>query len=167
VEVIKPFDDILKNGGFMGFEASDSVATGLGIGCNAGLGILNQILEFYSSIHFINNNGSYNTHTVVEYVTLILKKNGLKPENTMQMLEGLIIYPSEYFAPRSYTTGQLCITKNTHSIHYYDGSWLNKYMKKLLAEKVFISTKYKNKYVIKFLSKCCTFKKIILETFHN
>ncbi|GHU52376.1 glycosyl transferase [Bacilli bacterium] len=124
VEVIKPFDDILSQGGFMGMESVGGVAAGLGIGCNAGLGIVYQILQLYAVLHFLNSDGTYNLHTVVEYVTKILKNNGLKNENTVQCLDGLIIYPPEYFAPKSAVTGDLYITKNTHSIHHYDASWV-------------------------------------------
>jgi hypothetical protein len=124
VEVIKPFDSILRKGGFMGFESGCRVAAGLGMGCNAGLGIVYQILDFYSPLHFINADGSYNLHTVVEYVTEILRQNGLIEKNQIQILDGLTIYPSEYFAPKSSETGELEITINTHSIHYYDASWV-------------------------------------------
>lgn len=125
VEVIKPYDDILKNGGFMGFEAAGTVAAGLGIGCNAGLGIIHQIVEFYASLCFLNDDGSYNTYTVVEYVTKILKKHGLKRENTIQKFEGLTIYPIEYFCPISFITGKMNITNNTYSIHHYTASWFS------------------------------------------
>ena len=124
VEVIRPFDSVLQNGGFMGFEGDGKVAAGLGVGCNARLSIIYQILQFYATLHFINNDGSYNLHTVVEYVTKILIQNGLKTKNEIQKLEGLIIYPSDYFAPKSALTGILTITENTYSIHHYDASWV-------------------------------------------
>jgi hypothetical protein len=134
VEVIKPFDDILKYGGFMGFESDGAVASGLGIGVNPGLGIVRQILDFYRTLHFTNN-----TSTVVGIVSGILVKNGLLQKNTIQKMDGLTIYPNDYFAPKSYTTGILSITKNTHSIHHYDASWLSKRDKAFNAvrEKVF------------------------------
>jgi hypothetical protein len=122
VEVIKPFDDILSGGGFMGIESIGKVA--LGIGCNAGLGIVYQILEFYARVHFIHTDGSYNLHTVVEYVSAILKENGLKEENTIQYLDGLTIYPKEYFCPDLLFLKLTKPSKNTHSIHHYAGSWL-------------------------------------------
>ena len=126
VEVIRAFDKILQNGGFTGFEGDGKVAAGLGIGCNAGLGILYQILDFYTTLHFVNSDGSYNLQTVVEYVTAILKKHGLKMENAIQQIEGLVVYPTEYFCPLSPRTGKLTITKNTYSIHHYNGSWVSK-----------------------------------------
>jgi hypothetical protein len=130
VEVIKSFDDIVAQGGFMGIENIGRVAAGLGIGCNAGLGIVYQILVFYESLHFINSDGSYNLHTVVEYVTTILKKNGLVDENRIQPLDGLAVYPVEYFAPKSVKTGKITFTKHTHSIHHYDASWNSSIEKK-------------------------------------
>jgi mannosyltransferase OCH1-like enzyme len=130
VEVIKSFDNILRNGGFMGLEEAGKTAAGLGVGCNAGLGVVYQILEFYATIHFLNSDGSYNLHTVVEYVTEILLKHGLKSENTIQSVAEFTIYPTDYFNPQPLKTGILTITHNTHSIHYYDGSWTSDNEKK-------------------------------------
>jgi hypothetical protein len=163
VEVIKPFDDILTNGGFVGLESAGKVATGLGLGCNAGLGLVHQILDFYAGLRFINADGSYNLHTVVEYVTSVLEKNGLKEENAIQYLDQLTVYPMEYFCPMNFKTGEINITEKTHSIHYYDGSWLGKYMKRLLKEKAYINNKFKNKIIIILLEKICVLKKIFFE----
>jgi len=127
VEVIRPFDAVLENGGFMGFEEIGKVASGLGIGCNSGLGILYQIMQFYSTLRFVNDDGSYNLHTVVEYATEILVQNGLEEKNEIQKLDGITVYPAEYFAPKSVRTGELNITGNTYSIHHYDASWVDKW----------------------------------------
>jgi hypothetical protein len=131
VEVIKSFECILKNGGFMGFEMAKKTSANQGIACNAGLGmgceaklnIVHQVLKFYETLSFINPDGSYNTTTIVEHVTAILKKYGLANENSMQQLDGFVIYPIEYFAPINYFTGTMKITENTHSIHHYNSSW--------------------------------------------
>jgi len=141
VEVIKSFESIIKNGGFMGFDITKNACVevaaglgiganaGLGIGANAGLGIIYEILEFYATLNFINSDGSYNTKTVVEYVTKILKKYGLKNENSIQHIDNLTIYPTEYFSPKNFWTGVIKITENTHSIHHYDSSWMGKPMR--------------------------------------
>jgi mannosyltransferase OCH1-like enzyme len=125
VEVIKSFDSILQNGGFMGFEGEGKVNSGLGMGCNVGLDIISQILRYYTTLSFINADGSYNLQTVVEYVTKILHRNGLNPKNEIQVLNGLTIYPTEYFAPKSILTEELTITNNAYSIHHYDASWVS------------------------------------------
>ncbi|GHT82375.1 glycosyl transferase [Spirochaetia bacterium] len=165
VEVIKPFNDILEKGGFMGFETAGMVATGLGLGCNAGCELVYQIVDFYKTLHFLKPNGEYNLHTVVEYISDILKKNGLVVNNSIQHLDGITVYPSEYFCPESLVTGEINLTENTHSIHHYDGSWLPSRMKKLLAEKKYIHQHFDNKIVVFIISKLCVLKKVILEYF--
>jgi hypothetical protein len=130
VEVIRPFNAILENGGFMGFEEVGKVAAGLGMGCNAKLNIFQQIIQYYSTLRFVNSDGSFNLRTVVEYVTEILGQNGLKDNGLMQRLNGITIYPPEYFAPKSIRTGKLEITENTYSIHHYEASWVPEQEKK-------------------------------------
>jgi mannosyltransferase OCH1-like enzyme len=155
VEVIKPFDNILQNGGFMGLESVGNVAAGLGIGCNAGLGIVYQILEFYAALHFLNKDGSYNLQTVVKHVTKILLKNGLKKENIIQVLEGLVIYPIDYFNPMAIQDGELKITENTYSIHHFAASWhsekdkrYQKYGTKIIS---YFGSNYFSKFIIRFI----------------
>jgi hypothetical protein len=151
VEVIKPFDDILEKGGFLGLQTKGLVAAGLGIGCNAGLEMVYQILNFYSTLHFINPDGSYNTRTVVEYVTAILRKHGLKRKNTIQKIDEFVVYPTEYFCPMSHETGKLKITDNTYSIHHFDGSWLSNAGVKTLGRRRKIYSLLGYNYVSKLL----------------
>lgn len=133
VEIIRPMDEIIERGAFMGLErdynsgatAQCAVAPGLGLGCNPGLGLYKQIIDFYSSLHFINNNNSYNLTTVVQYTTDILIKNGLEIKHGIQKVGEIYIYPKEYFNPISQNF-KLQITDNTVSIHHYAGSWLPK-----------------------------------------
>lgn len=127
VEIIKPMNDILKCGSFMGFEnmgnAEFKVAPGLGLGANPGLGLYKEILEMYNSSHFLNNDGTLNLLTVVDRTTNILKKHGLKNKNEKQTIEGVTIYPFDYFCPIDCATGRKSITSNTRSIHWYMDSW--------------------------------------------
>ena len=83
VEVIKPMNDIIECGPFMGCEniggsgVNLKVAPGLGIGVNPGHIIYKEILEKYESMSFILANGMYNQTTVVKYTTELLSKYGL------------------------------------------------------------------------------------------
>ncbi|MBR2458404.1 MAG: glycosyl transferase [Bacteroidaceae bacterium] len=129
VEVIKPMDDIIARGPFMGCEkdASDtgvaSVASGLGLGVNPGLGLYKEILDTYADFHFLKTNGTLNTKTVVDYTTEILERHGLQYTNQIQECAGVWIYPREYLCPLDYYTGKLTITENSYSIHHYKASW--------------------------------------------
>lgn len=135
VEVIKPMDNIIKRGPFMGCEnkASDtsvaSVAPGLGLGVNPGLKLYKDLLEHYSHLHYKLSDNNYNTATIVTITTEYLVNKGLKATNSIQRIEDVYIYPKEYFCPKDYYTGIINITQNSYTIHHYDASWLPWYEK--------------------------------------
>lgn len=139
VEVIKPFDDILAEGAFMGCESDGRAAQdscepsaskactnpGLGIAAAPGLRLYEEILDFYKTQQFVMADGTFNQETVVSKVTSILVRNGLKDVAGIQKICDITIYPSEYFNPLDSLTGKLDITENTHSIHWYTMSWFS------------------------------------------
>lgn len=136
VELIRSIDDIVDRGSFMGCETDgrihDAVAVaevnpGLGIAAAPGLDIYKEILEYYHTLNFIMSDGSMNTKTVVTYTTEILLKHGMKHIKGIQQVDGIWIYPKEYFNPRNNNTGELELTENTRSIHWYSMSWLPKH----------------------------------------
>ena len=130
VEVIKPFDDILSNGSFMGVEVEPSknapiaVAAGLGIGAEAGNPIYAEIITFYSTLNFYLPDGNINPYAVVRITTDFLLRHGLKQISGIQTVDNIIIYPSDYFNPLDDATGRLKKTSNTHSIHWYSKTWM-------------------------------------------
>lgn len=151
VEVIKPMDAIIARGPFMGCEKDAdnkgatanaavpglglSVNPGLGLGVNPGLGLYSELLQLYSTLHFVKLDGNFNLNTVVEYTTKLLYKHGLRNTNEIQECAGIWIYPQEYFCPISVDDGKLRITSNTVSIHHYAQSWqspIRKYGRKIV-----------------------------------
>ncbi len=137
VEVIKNMDDIIARGPFMGCEneAKDTSATnvvpGLGLGVNPGLGLgvnpghlfYKKMLDLYSSLYFIKENGMINYKTIVEYTTESLVNNGLRNINSIQNIANIWIYPKEYFCPINYETKLCTITDKTRTIHHFSESW--------------------------------------------
>lgn len=156
VEMIRPIDDIIAAGGFMGCETDPQPASvdvclsggndtgvssgqaninpGLGLGVAPGLGLVKKVLDYYECAHYVNEPNIRNQITVVHITTHVLLENGLQLEPGIQHIEGINIYPSEYFCPINLTTGRLHITSNTRTIHHYSGSWLNRkpYVKKII-----------------------------------
>ena len=93
VEIIKPLNEILKQGAFLGCETRYTVAPGLGMAANPGLGIYKEMLDFYEKRHFRTQNGAIDTTTIVTYTTQILVQHGWKPDREIQTVEGITIYP--------------------------------------------------------------------------
>lgn len=133
VEVIRPMDDIIAAGSFMGFEVNPSVerpygavAPGLGIGAEKGMELYKAILDYYAKLNFVQPDGSYNmTDAVVNITTRELIKAGLQDKQGAQKVAETIIYPSDYFNPFDDATGRLNRTANTHTIHWFTKTWLN------------------------------------------
>lgn len=129
VEVLKPMNDIIVKGPFMGREKGGTacpIAPGLGLGVNVGHVLYKELLDYYTTFEFILPNGAYNKKTIVEHTTEFLKKYGLTLNNELEEVKGVWMYPTEYFCPLDYTTGELKITDNTYTIHHYMASWVSK-----------------------------------------
>lgn len=154
VELIKPIDEtVLNNKFFCGMgkviykntkneNITNTVQFGLGFGGEKDNAVLKRILEFYDTISFINDDGSFNTTPAPYYETKILKEFGFDVLNDdTQSINGIKIFASDYFSPMDYMSGTLEITKNTYSIHWFSMTWLpekERYFKKLewkLSEK--------------------------------
>ena len=119
VEVIKDMSDIIAKGAFMGCETDNK--------CAPGLGLYKEILDYYEKIHFFIEGNT--TETVVTHTSKILKSHGWVGNGEIEQIEGVTIYPPEYFCPMDYKTGKLDITPNTRSIHWYTASWQSSYSK--------------------------------------
>jgi len=83
VEVIKNMDAILSAGPFMACETNGSDTTtatinpGLGIYASSNNAFYEEILNMYSKMHFLKEDGTQNMTIVVYYVTKLLSKYGL------------------------------------------------------------------------------------------
>lgn len=117
VEVLKPFDDLLNRPYFFGHEHTpdriedqNSIEAAT-IGAEKGHPLLKKVMEFYERHDFVTDDGYMDTTTLP---TILARK--MKGEN-------LDILPMDYFSPKNTRTLELSITKNTYSIHHFNGSW--------------------------------------------
>lgn len=131
VEVIRPMDDIIEKGAFLGYEESPSFYTkgqinpGLGFGCEKNNIIIGKMLEFYNQLHFKNEVAYLFNNNICTYTTEMFYQHGLKRKKGIQYNNSFTIYPPEYFSPIHFITKKLKITKETRTIHRYMASWTN------------------------------------------
>ncbi len=124
VEVLKPFDALLDNDAFLGFESGCSIAPGLIIAASPKHPAIKEMLdEIYGNRSFIRLDGTEDLTPNPELTTDFFINRGLVKKDCLQELKGVTIYPTEYFCPKNYKTGECRVTKNTYAIHYYQESW--------------------------------------------
>lgn len=129
VEVLKPLNPLLVHQAFSGFEHNTGVAPGLILGAQKGNALVKEMLDKYDDKNFLLPDGSLNYETVVTHTTEVLVRHGLILNGQLQEINDMIVYPEDYFSPKSYYTGKITLTENTYSIHHYAASWHSPYQK--------------------------------------
>lgn len=134
VELLRNPDMLLDQAAFFGFETDGVrktddhepsmnlgwVASGLGFGSVPGGVALKAMLDEYAPLL----DGTCGTVMCPQLNTNALVKLGLKQDGSYQKYSWGTVYPAEYFNPYESTTGRLCKTRNTISVHWYMGSCL-------------------------------------------
>lgn len=156
VELIKPLDELTYNHVYFGIEDEKLINTGLGFGAEKNNRVIKRMLDDYENLHFKNKNGE------IDYTTCVLRNsaciqdilNKIEDNRIVSTIDGVSIYPSEYFCPYDYKTSKIELTKNTISIHWCKASWQSKknriFVKiKLILKKIVGNKLYK--YIKKFL----------------
>lgn len=147
VEVIRPMDEIINQGPFMGFEVDPdgentpgryaprycfAVALGLGFGIPKEHPFMKKMMDYYSGMEFKGAIMEPWFKTIVAYITEALMEEGLRNVKGIQRVGDITVYPHEYFAPINVISGRLHVTPNTYTIHWYMGSWAEKRSKSLM-----------------------------------
>ncbi len=123
VELIKPIDDLLKYKAFFGFETNETINTGLGYGAEAGYEPLRQMMEKYKLIPELVSEEQYINNTCPKVQTPYIAQEGFGLNGKDQTIDNVRIFSKEYLCPLNYQTGELAVTENTISIHWYAASW--------------------------------------------
>ncbi len=125
VEVFKPFDALMGNKAFAGFEGSKHVPMGTCVMASEAGGIwVREQLDNYKDRHFIQTDGSFDMTTNVQFISAKMRENGFVQNGKEQDYKDLHVFPVEYFCPR-HTTGEYLRTENTYCDHLGMGSWAN------------------------------------------
>ena len=106
VEIYKPLDEFLVEPAFTGFE-SDGFPVCATMGAEKGNPIIKEFLDYYNNRDF-----DMKTNTVI--MSEILEKHGIdRHKNEIQRIDGITIYPKEYFND-----------VDGYTKHWMEGSWL-------------------------------------------
>lgn len=125
-EVYKPFDDLLNNHAFTGFEGSKHSPVMMGVCASESHGEwVTEMLNAYAERHFVKPDGTPDMTTNVQFITAVMAANGFQQNGKEQMYKDLHIYPVDFFCPRQ-TTGEYFRTDNTYCEHMGLDSWSTK-----------------------------------------
>ncbi len=125
VEVIKDYSDIINDSTklFIGLEQELTASTGLGFGAVKGHPFVKENLDVYLNLDYEKCKEDLSSVACPLLTTKLLKNKGFVSQNSRQTIDGIDIYPYEFFSPMDYSTGELKIVEDTHSIHWYTASW--------------------------------------------
>jgi len=123
VELIKPLDDLLFHKAFVGFSCKYQIEFGSGFGAKKHFKLFQSLLSCWDGNEQYSD--EYNLQIVNKRYALLYSQ-GFLPDNSFQNINGLTIYPNDFFTPLSPNTGALKITENTYSIHRFALSWNEK-----------------------------------------
>lgn len=121
--VYKPFDALLNQRAFAGFEGSKRQPVMMGVCASEAYGEwVTEMLDAYQGRRFFNVDGSPDMTTNVQFITAIMASNGFLQNGKEQDYKDLHVFPVDYFCPRL-TTGEYLRTDNTYCEHLGLDSW--------------------------------------------
>jgi len=120
------FNVFLKDKFFIGFEELFYVAPDT-MGCEKGHPLAKAILNSFNDDSFIKEDGTFNLKVMPARVTDCIRSiyNIKKFYERKICLPNLTIYPKEFFSPIDYYTGRMKKSRKTHSVHLFNGSWID------------------------------------------
>lgn len=137
VEMLRSFDELLEQDGFMGFENTGDgeyfVNCGHGFGAVPHHEVIRTARDLYDTISFLNADGTPNLLASPHFTTQTLREFGLVQENRDQQLPGMTVYASDVLCPKNFRTGKIKKTPRTVSIHHFTASWVDEKIKEEMA----------------------------------
>ncbi len=124
VELIKPLDELLYLDAFCGVEKWGNINFGQCSGAVPHHPMIKELLDYRKNEKFVYSDGTLNLNTCGIYETPPFIAKGYKPDNSIQNVEGVTIFSSDFFSPYDYISGETELTENTFGIHHFSSSWL-------------------------------------------
>lgn len=139
VEVVKPFDELLNDEMFCGFEQSGCINFGNGFGAVKGNALIRELRDVYERVQFINEDGSLNVTPCVYYQEPVLECFNVQFNGAYQNINGVAVYPSEVLDAENHWSKEMNLTEKTRSLHHYASSWWDNPKMNAAAEKLRLS----------------------------
>ena len=118
VEMIKPLEDIAKNGPFFAYGGKHKIIrNGLGYMVPKGNFIDKTCMEW------IERQDLSHDFSVNKYITSVFELFKINYSDDVQDFNGIKLYPTEYFDPMNFETGEIVTTINTVTIHHGTHLW--------------------------------------------
>lgn len=124
VTLVKYLDDMLYQHGFIGVEKWGNINSGGGCGFVRGHHLLKNLIEYRDTIPFKMSDGTLNIETNGMYETAFFSRLGYKPNNRLQIIDDVTIYPSYVQHPYDYMSCKKEMNDSTVSIHHFRGGWM-------------------------------------------
>ena len=124
VKLIKPLDELLYQKGFVGVERWGNINTGGGVGVIPHHPMIEEMLDYRLKFPFVLHDGSFNIETNGLYETTPFIRHGMRIDNTLQIINGMTVYPASVFHPYDYMSCIENIEDDTMAIHYFYGGWM-------------------------------------------
>lgn len=122
LEVLKPFEPLIYNDVFFGFESKEFLSTAAIAAC-PGAKIIKDMVDYYNKLHFKNPDGTLQMLPNPYLVTECVEKYGLKRNGKKQIINNIAIYPQIYFSPNTFGLVWNKVPKNSYALHHFNQSW--------------------------------------------
>lgn len=134
VELKRNIDDLLYQEAFCGVEKWQVINVGGMSGAVKGHPMIKKFLDVRKESRFIDASGYQNKATCGFYNTGVAIKEGYRINGMTQSIGGMNIYAYDWFHPYDYMSGVINETDNTHSVHWFNGGWMDEKMKQANEE---------------------------------
>lgn len=124
VTLLKNLDNCLYQEGFIGTEKWGNINSGGGCGFMKEQAMLKKLIDYRENFQFMMSDGSLNIETNGVYESKPFLDAGFRPDNTLQEIEGVTIYPSYVNHPYDYMSCETHLRNATMSIHHFVGGWM-------------------------------------------
>ena len=122
IEILRPIERFEDHRMVLGTD-HDGALTAL-MGSEPNHPFWTEILAFYDSMNFVNEDGTFNMTVNNTHLQGVLESYGYKFENKFQELkEGIVVYPDDYFHVANNEKGTIHKTNNSYAIHWHTLLW--------------------------------------------